>query len=293
MSNRLKQANDDAPQVNCAHLANWPDIVTPLINAINTEHFYKTLVESINRIAPIDSVIVMIFRPDEKPTLLYDGLHPSEITSFYDGYLAGAYLLSPLYRHYRTMRPGFYRMESLEAPMPISNEFGSAYYNDAGLCDEGNFLVNLDAETSALVCFGRQQLRMPFSDLELHQLHQAEPVFRAAIERSAQGMNVASQDAAVAKQVHQQLQGVMHLFGHSILTDREREVLELMFEGKASKSAAKVLHISPETERGHRKNIYAKLDVASQAELFSLLFTVMTEVELVTGEDPLISYRNR
>lgn len=37
--------------------------------------------------------------------------------------------------------------------------------------------------------------------------------------------------------------------------------MQLLIRGYSSKEAAQVLSISPETERVHRKNIYAKLNV--------------------------------
>lgn len=273
------------------YLANWPDVVAPLIDAINTEDFGRVLFESINRIAPIDSAIVMMYRVDEKPLLLYDGLHPSEIESFEDAYMAGAYLLSPLYRRFPSMRSGFYRLENLE-PMSFENsEFGVAYFNDSGLSDEANFLLKLSDNTAIAACFGRQQLNIPFTAQEMQQLHRAEPVFRSAMEKHWQhSLNEGHDHSVSARQVHHQLQHSLHNFGCSLLTEREREVLHLMFEGKASKSAAKALNISPDTERGHRKNIYSKLNVASQAELFSLIFTVIGKVTVVDNEDPYAAY---
>lgn len=273
------------------YLANWPDVVAPLIEAINTENFARVLFESINRIAPIDSAIVMLYRVDEKPVVLYDGLHPSEIESFEDSYMAGAYLLSPLYRRFSAMRSGFYRLESLEPSSFERSEFGIAYFNDSGLSDEANFLLKLSDTTAITACFGRQQLDLPFSPHEMQQLHRAEPVFRAAMQQHwKHDINEGEPSSVSARQIHHQLQTSLHNFASSLLTVREREVLHLMFEGKASKSAARSLNISPDTERGHRKNIYSKLNVASQAELFSLIFTVISEVTVMNSEDPYAIY---
>ncbi|WP_019529044.1 helix-turn-helix transcriptional regulator [Dasania marina] len=276
------------------NIHNWPDLVAPLITAVNTESFPRLLFECINRIAPIDSAIVMLYRPNQKPTLLYDGLHPSETIFFEESYLAGAYLLSPLYRLFPSMRSGFYQLSALENSSFEKSDFGLAYFNDSGLCDDANFLLKTSDDTALVASFGRQQMRLPFSAIELQQLHVAEPVIRAAMEKHWQS-NISNEWASSvsAREVHNQLQASLHNFGLSLLTEREREVLHLMFEGKASKSAAKALNISPDTERGHRKNIYAKLNVASQAELFSLIFTVIGEVTVNDNEDPFVVYNER
>jgi len=51
------------------------------------------------------------------------------------------------------------------------------------------------------------------------------------------------------------------------LTDRERQVLQLIVEGKSNKEIALVLNISPKTVSVHRTNIMSKLDVQNTVEL--------------------------
>lgn len=51
------------------------------------------------------------------------------------------------------------------------------------------------------------------------------------------------------------------------LTDREREVLQLLAEGKATKQVAARLHVSVKTVETHRRNVMEKLDLHSVAEL--------------------------
>ena len=53
----------------------------------------------------------------------------------------------------------------------------------------------------------------------------------------------------------------------SVLTKREREVLQLLAEGKTTKQTALCLYISPKTVEAHRLNIMSKLDMDSIAEL--------------------------
>jgi two-component system response regulator NreC len=53
----------------------------------------------------------------------------------------------------------------------------------------------------------------------------------------------------------------------SILTAREREVLQLMAEGKSTKQIADRLHVSVKTVETHRQQIMSKLDMHSVAEL--------------------------
>jgi two-component system, NarL family, response regulator NreC len=51
------------------------------------------------------------------------------------------------------------------------------------------------------------------------------------------------------------------------LSDRERQVLQLVAEGKTNKEVASVLNISPKTAEFHRANIMEKLDIHDTAGL--------------------------
>lgn len=55
--------------------------------------------------------------------------------------------------------------------------------------------------------------------------------------------------------------------GLDVLTNREREVLQLLAEGKSTKQIALKLHISGKTVETHRRQIMNKLDIHTVAEL--------------------------
>lgn len=54
------------------------------------------------------------------------------------------------------------------------------------------------------------------------------------------------------------------------LTDREREILDYLLEGRTSKKIARALEISPRTVDAHRRNVLHKFGVRSVVELMSL-----------------------
>jgi len=54
---------------------------------------------------------------------------------------------------------------------------------------------------------------------------------------------------------------------YDLLTEREREVLQLLAEGKSNKEAAAVLDISPYTVETHRVNLTQKLNLHNTAEI--------------------------
>jgi two-component system, NarL family, response regulator NreC len=54
---------------------------------------------------------------------------------------------------------------------------------------------------------------------------------------------------------------------YSLLTEREREVLQLLAEGKSNKEAAGILSLSPYTVETHRTNLMQKLGLHNTAEI--------------------------
>jgi DNA-binding NarL/FixJ family response regulator len=54
---------------------------------------------------------------------------------------------------------------------------------------------------------------------------------------------------------------------YELLTPREREILQLLAEGKANKEIAGALNLSAHTVETHRRNLQDKLNIHSLAEL--------------------------
>jgi DNA-binding NarL/FixJ family response regulator len=170
--------------------------------------------------------------------------------------------------------------------------------------EEGNFEivaagVDLDAMASmfaehapklAILNFG--SLRSP---IEVNHLHQAHPDTRMLILASRPTAAECNQmlafgaTACLSKEteardiltaVHLASRGLHVLpkngagptapMGPELLTPREADVLELLRQGRANAEIALALHISVETVRTHRRNIYRKLGVRTRRELAGL-----------------------
>jgi DNA-binding NarL/FixJ family response regulator len=54
---------------------------------------------------------------------------------------------------------------------------------------------------------------------------------------------------------------------YELLTDRERQVLQLIAEGKSNKEIATILNLSPHTVDSHRNNMMQKLNLHNIAEI--------------------------
>lgn len=63
---------------------------------------------------------------------------------------------------------------------------------------------------------------------------------------------------------------------YDLLTDREKEVLQLLAEGKSNKEAAALLNLSPYTIETHRTNMMQKLNLHNTAEI--VLYAVRKKI---------------
>jgi DNA-binding NarL/FixJ family response regulator len=81
-----------------------------------------------------------------------------------------------------------------------------------------------------------------------------------AVHLASRGLHVLPRNGA----------GATAPMGPELLTPREADVLELLRQGRANAEIALALHISIETVRTHRRNIYRKLGVRTRRELAGL-----------------------
>lgn len=63
---------------------------------------------------------------------------------------------------------------------------------------------------------------------------------------------------------------------YSLLTDREKEVLQLLAEGKSNKDVAGLLEVSPHTVESHRMKLMQKLSLHNTAEI--VLYAVRKKI---------------
>ena len=68
----------------------------------------------------------------------------------------------------------------------------------------------------------------------------------------------------------------------ALITAREKDVLRLLLSGFSNKEIAGKLKLSTETIKVHRRNLYNKLSIKSQSELFARFF--------MPGQDALATH---
>ncbi len=81
---------------------------------------------------------------------------------------------------------------------------------------------------------------------------------------------------ALAEDYVRQLQNKGVQDSYELLTDREREILQLLAEGKSNKEVAAVLNVSPYTVETHRTHFMQKLNLHNTADI--VLYAVRKKI---------------
>ncbi len=241
-----------------------------LIAATGGPDFAERLAEALRQIVPYTFTVVFGYRGTARPLDLHDDFPDDRRKVFVTDYQAGPYLLDPFYQAAtKPVAPGLYRLRDLAPDRFYQGEYFRNYYVRTGLAEEIGFLVDTGKGSMVVLSLMRQD--RIFTAREMRLLQRWRPIVEAAVgqhwkdlsgrfDRGTEGAGRPGQD-----RVERSLRG----FGEGILTPREREVVEYTLRGHSAEAVGHALNISSGTVRIHRRNIYAKLRISSQGELFS------------------------
>jgi DNA-binding CsgD family transcriptional regulator len=234
------------------------------IDALGTDEFPSTLLDVIDAMSDADASMILHYRPDRAPDVVVDRLDPKERPYLYGDYLAGVYRLSPFYRASAALdAPQLVRLKDIAPEGFRQSEYYKSYFARIGMSDLAGMLLPVSGNGVVHLSFARKKGRPGFSQKTLANLASLLPVYAALAHRQWK----TSERRAGQSTAKSPLDSLRADFD---LTKREAEIAEAILAGHSSKSAARLLAISSETVKVHRKHLYAKLGIVSQGELFSL-----------------------
>jgi len=245
--------------------------IADVILAVGQPCFPDKLLYLLRSTASFDDYVMLIYHPSAAPVVLQSSFANAD-HAVWARYIHGAYLLSPFYEYCIQGRAGFAALQDIAPEDFYTSAYFADYFLPSRLVDEVGFVVQGQDHCSYLLSLGRTQTLDKFSTRVQNKLKALVPIVQAAITLDDQLRHAERFPSTTS---HAALKARLLAYGADKLTPRERDVMQLLIRGYSSKEAARVLDISPETERVHRKNIYAKLQVDSQKELLSQLFDAL------------------
>lgn len=271
-------------------ISKWNKDLSRAIAALGTEEFFPLLVAAINGQVRIDYPQVWLYHRDLPPRVLYHEIPRHALEQQIDQYLDGPYREDPFYQTSMNQpRARIYRLSRVTLGKLKDSDYYRDYYGDTGTCDEIVYLSKLQAGNVINLSMMRLPEHGPFGDDEYETLYLlAEPISEL-IKSHSEHQDFAATNL-IQPGIDHQIDLAFRTFGASMLSPREKDVLELMLRGYGTDISAERLEIAVETVRRHRKSIYRKLDVSSQTDLFSLFLNAMSCLGEAGGQDPLSIY---
>lgn len=264
--------------------ASYPAItdamIVSLIELLGRDSFAAELADILEQQFGHAHFHIFLYREKLAPAALASRPNPTTYERGLENYLNYTYVINPAYRAYRMGKPaGVYMISDfiqndsqaildehdvdvhIEDSEPIGYRTPGWPKNMAEVIVLVNLPNNTVLDFSFLSPLGSRQTLDAKSSLE-----RLFPILNAVVLRQF-AVNPNSLDAENTLSGQEDR---FHDFGGNVLTVREREIAQLILIGHSSNSISLNLRISLPTVKSHRRNIYSKLQISSQAELFSL-----------------------
>jgi DNA-binding CsgD family transcriptional regulator len=262
-------------------------VLLNVLRTAGTADFPGALGSLVETIVSHDRMVISRYFRDDRPPEWIEarGYDPVKLARTIDRYRQNYYLADPFYIDWlENGRTGIIPLRKFNRQTAQNGLYLRGYLAEASVVDEiGLFFSELD--NVALSIFVETAHR-PFSksDIdalqdtypalsELHELHRrlspARPLGGSEAELRHRRAGAHSDRTLPVEQWKQ-------------LTQREREIVEMILKGSSSKQIARELGISPGTVKNHRRNIYTKLHIETERELF------LQHILFVSQEQPQI-----
>jgi DNA-binding CsgD family transcriptional regulator len=224
---------------------------------------------------PFATFLMMRFDPGKAPELLDSWFIPNKLpTDAMSEYLHSTYPFDPFFQYAQVPENGcLHRLSEIAPDRFFSSEYYLEYYRNTGLCDEVGLLGSLPSGARAHLSISRFEDAGPYKRREIQCLKHHAPLLlelltqhvTAISPREASSPPGDTPPLADLIRTHARDRLACHL------TQRETQIAALVLQGHSNGSAALTLNISRETCKVHRRNLYRKLAIASQRDLFGLL----------------------
>ncbi|AHG19778.1 LuxR family transcriptional regulator [Chania multitudinisentens RB-25] len=237
-----------------------------VIDAVATRQFYPCLLAYLEDFLAFDNAIVYAFEQGQQPHCLMKA-EKENSDAVNQLYQQGAYLEDPFYRALPCAGHG--KVFTLRELVPCGfyqTNYYRHFYRKTGWHDEAGMLLQLTPERGLGVFFGSCRQTAGRRYPRLADLREALTLVKSVVRLHNEVVSV-NRPLSTAPLPDSATQA------RYALTPREREIVDLILSGNGSQQIAERLFISLGTVKNHRKNIYGKLNIGSQAELFSLFLS--------------------
>ena len=253
--------------------------ISNAIDAVGKDRLPNLLIKLIKFRIKIDAAILIIYRPESKPILLNSTFKEKRAKLGLNNYINDTYVLNPAYLSFKKGETrGITKITEISGKDSIKSLHYTKYKikeardEDLGFLTEGwperleeiSILFDLPNKEMGELAIFKKKIS-GFNKSDLNTLQVLEPLIYSIFKNH---WSTARQNIICEKSLSNKNKRY-DSFGENTLSPREMEVAKLIFEGHSGNSIAANLDIAITTVKSHRKNMYKKLGIGSQQELFS------------------------
>ncbi len=244
------------------------DDLIAVLNVAGTEDYLPRLIDLVGNLVPHDRITVTRYAIHARPEFL---THRNFSDALVERYLSVYYPYDPFYAHWcQHLTPGVLHLAQFGSRELKQGRYIAEFLAQSVIRDEVGVLLD-DGPGTTLAVFLERASRT-FTHREIARLQQAFGRIAAihALQRrlSATG-DVAGRKAATRRpsEPPRHSSKVPEPLWPD-LTARERELVSMILAGHPPQAIAARLGISSGTVRNHRQNIFRKLDITTEREVF-------------------------
>lgn len=257
-------------------------MLSTLISAVGSERMGASIDSALRSILGFDMSCGYLFRFNHPPILIHNGYNKSVPEKTLNAYIRGGYLLDPFYVACINNHPaGLWRMRDLapdsffSSGFSISKDLHPCVSSEHGtLIEEIGFIIPVQARVAIVYSMMRNLRNGAFLTGEMNALETLAPVINSLLELHCRLKHSDFYMGSESTEARSEDAFVHILQGQ--LTETQRYIAKLILQGHSNTSIAAVLNISEGTVKVHKHNIYQRLDISTNAELFRRFINYLT-----------------
>jgi DNA-binding CsgD family transcriptional regulator len=252
-----------------------------LVRSLRNGNYPAALSHFVRKLIDFDNLIVIAYHKSLNPEVLYREFQdPIVYLTMDTDYVNAAYLLDPFYQAVMSgVQTGIHQIFELAPDQFRQTSYFREYYSRTTLIDELALFVRVTHDTTITVCFGRDKTSgLSFKKPELSAIRKFEHVLCALCEQQWQDYRPQQGKDITLPPITSRLRAELNKQHQIALSARQSEVALYILQGHSSLSIALNLNISKETVKVFRRQLYAKCNISSQAELFALLMPIFSSL---------------
>lgn len=244
--------------------------LAPAIATVGTPRFVRELHGAIDHVVKASHVTIVEFSPRLTPSAFLISSRRQELRAERH---ARAY-----FEEYYKYDPNYYTIGDLASRRSISivrrdigefsADYRSRFFEDQEISDKISIFHSID-QMLVVTNIYKDEQDGEFGDQEIDRIAEVSPLLSTLASRHCQLLGVSRIDLEMIAYAMAARRAIC-------FTSREVDVCQGILRGQSSEAIGLSLGIAPSSVITHRKNIYRKLNIVSQAELFSCAFDTVS-----------------